>query len=571
MIIELEEKKINLKRQKEPMLLTIITKLIDHKHPDRTRILEYIFSENKKIKFDSKAINSKNKTTTFLETMIVNNDMELINKYKQFLNIDSNNYNIIHSCTIIDNVELMSKYINNSTNLDKIINDYTPLLLAIKHGSYNCFVKLLENGADPLYCIYDIDQEMETMIGLIFYEIKNKIIKNDDITKHIDMLKYYVNYINDLSKNNSSRNLFNMELDSDSDLSEIFSDDSLEVHYGDEELKQFVSMIDAIKDNDVYSEQFNTIVNTIPNILTFKIQENSIGSYICNYCNDIIINNLIENYNNIFLEDINIIHRLTITGKIKHVKKIIDILPNLLYETDMDKRTLIETAVLSQQIDITTKLETIDFFYNNGVNIDNINRFGCRSLDITIQYEQNTDIIKKIAGYSSKESKFLCSYSFAVQNNKLEALKILIESDHKFKIKNNIPECMTKAIFSNNYELLKYIINEPTFQITEEVLNKTYNKFKRGKERCDDITLNILNKNHTIRNEFVFDEGSRKLDGLLKMLIIDYTNDKLGTIIKLKLIVTILLKILENTMEKPHEKIFIMKRLDDYQKLMKIC
>ncbi len=50
MIIELEKKQINLKKTKEPILASIIIKLIEQQHQNRENIIEYIFSENKKIK-----------------------------------------------------------------------------------------------------------------------------------------------------------------------------------------------------------------------------------------------------------------------------------------------------------------------------------------------------------------------------------------------------------------------------------------------------------------------------------------------------------------------------------------
>lgn len=398
-----------------------------------------------------------------------------------------------------------------------------------------------------------------------------------------DVLDYDSNYSGDsddidsddsINSYTNSTDTDSTDTDSTNDLVDLMDDNLLDlmvdnhIIFSSEEIRLFLMIMG--EKCEISNDIVNMIVNMRPNILLTIYYEETILSYVCVKGTDAMINNILNNHIILFKHSIESIHQLISTNKILFAKQIFMKYPELMYKLNEDKRTYYDSVILSSSISLYDKIELIEQLHKQNVNINNINKFDCRPINIAIQYEC-MDVVKKVAEYSSKKVYSSCPYASCAIHNNLDAFKILEEFKFKYDIVKiddiAVPKCLYGCMKTNNYEMIKHILASSIFKITETQKQCVYNIFKKGHEKCDDIVLNLLNKNHVIRESHKIDDELRTLDGQLRLLFSQYSEHKIDFLRIFKTVIIVLLKILENDIGKASRKNFYSTEILTLKKL----
>jgi hypothetical protein len=184
-------------------------------------------------------------------------------------------------------------------------------------------------------------------------------------------------------------------------------------------------------------------------------------------------------------------------------------------------------------------------------------------MELAIQYE-TIDIVEHIINLINPEIKKRDVLHLACCFEKCDILKILVDNEFmiEFEEITNFPTCIQPALKMSNYEIVKYILNEPKFINTKKSNFKFDEKYKQNLfdfALINKSTKNILcllndnyKKNHINDTDIndVNDKGIKyeviRLNGMFDNFVNKYTINKSEVITNSKMFVTMLLKFINN-------------------------
>lgn len=336
---------------------------------------------------------------------------------------------------------------------------------------------------------------------------------------------------------------------------------------------------------------FNYLINSRPHLLI--LDDYILTKSTCDAGNDSIVENLLTHNRLLATEPETICFSLMGSGKFKYVKKMTDMFPHLLTNKKFAKCLII--YALSSDLPDDEIIQCVDFFIEMGADIDYFDD-DASCLDIAIGNNSNK-VVEYILNLSDKS---IINYLItAIQHERPDTFKMLAEAGCAISInpsyktnpkglyelygiddddsdedsddlnelcrlekinKSNDPDGLTNtsrkiprsviyAIKSFNYEILKYIVESPIFNLTEKELQYLF-KFAKSL-RAPDIILNLLKKDHPITDTNV-DFDLLRLRGLFSTYVGDFATKRQETILCVK----VLTLLLDKVINEPEEKLY---------------
>ena len=594
MEVNLGNTKIDVKKASKTTLEKVVLEVIKTKHEKREDILNYYFKKNK-----MKPYKKLNNDMSFIECSIKHDDHDMLCKYVKNLTICAPSFNIINLCVEYNKIELLKKYVKEKRiTREQCINENTPLITAIKKKYVECFDILLENGCK----INQPNSKGSGPVCNLFSEIiidnKNGNISNENkiiYEKFIDgvlPVKFLMSYDQlkeelreDLNKNKkfdytvfekikaNLKMIVHKQKMFESDLFEILTDDENEhnnefidiysycvnkynILYSNCETSKLITMAENGLDSFV-----NLILNKRPHMLYLNYDDCKVIIHLFNTKNEKIINNILVNFSHVVLYDNELLNFLTFTGKIEYVKILLNKYPECANQIESVGRTLIEAVVISKSIEEQDKIEQIDYFIKMGAVVNSINNYELSTVETAIQYS-TIQVVEHLIKHTSCEFKKRNIIYFACTFEKLEILKLLVDNDFyiKFSEVNDIPSCIFPSIRLNNYPMVKYILEEPMFKITESQKKYLFDFAKKFK--CTKNILCLLNENYKLNNDIennvvteIVNYTDNKIDkkyeiarlnGMFSNFVEKYNCAKCEILSYTKIIIMMLLKIVNN-------------------------
>lgn len=581
------ETTINIKRLGCFELEKMVIEAIKLNCENKVQIVDFYFN-----KFKFKPHKRLDNNMSFIDCCLKYKDLDLLNKYIKDLNISAPNYNVINACVFSNNPEMLKKYIKmKNINIDQLVNEDTPITLAIKNKSIECFDILLENGA----CVSNIDNRYYTSFFILMEQVlndhDNKKLTDESIKMYLYMLDKLlpITFSNHFSSdiNNGIRDLINPN----DVFKSIYLDHAIYSHnVGDSDYKNKNKNLPEVflntKNNIIvrkilnqYNLTFtnddlvqlrkllfgkldvflNMIVNRRPHLLI--LDDFVLVNIICNSGNDAMINNLFENHQLIIERVKKIIFILLKSGQTKYVEKMIHKYPKLL-EVKLFGYKFIDRT-LQSDMDDDDKIKYIRYFIDKGVDINYRGSplthldtaIGCCS-DKIIEFVMNvvdkssyTHLISAIQYEKPNIFKLLAENKCNIYNDDVDSDSSSSNSSNSSNGGNDIrnPPCVIYAIKAFNYEILKYIVESEIFNLNEKQLNGYY-KFATG-VKAPDIILNLFNKEHEIKDTNVNFKLLR-LRGIFSLYINNYDTKKKEILMCSKVVILLVLKIINDPLEK---------------------
>lgn len=609
MEIELGNSKINIKNATNKTLEKVILEVIKTKHPKREEILNYYFKKNK-----MKPHKKLNNDLSFVECSIKYDDHDTLCKYVKNLTLCAPSFNIINSCVEYNKVNLLQKYIKEKRiNIEQCINENTPLITAMKKKQIDCFNILIQNGCK----IYQPNSKGNSPICNLFSDIliennngsmtdENKVIYENFIDGLLPT-KIKINYENILEEikiiiekhkninpeiieelQENIKLLIDKNHMIESDIFEVLTDNkckrfkeltSLEYYfmnkynilYSSCETSKLIKMAESGLDTFV-----NLILKKRPYMLSLYYDEYTVFIHLFNMKNENIINNIITNYSDIVLYNRELLNYLVYTGRLNYVKTILSKYPDCANQQDESGKTFIDAVILSQEIEHKDKIEYIDYFISIGTDINNSNNNDFSTTELAIQYE-SIDIVEHIIKFTSSEIKKKDILHLACCFEKPEILKLLVDNDFMidFDENTNFPSCLQPALKLSNFEIVKYILEEPKFrniQNPDFKFDETYKQELFDYAIISKSTKNILcllnddyklNHVNDIDINDVNDKGVKynviRLNGIFDNFVNKYTMKKTEVITTAKMFITMLLKFINNDAKSLCKRYFFEK------------
>ena len=587
MEVNLGNKLVNVKTAGKSTLEKVILEIIKTKHPKREEILNFYFKKNK-----MKPHKKLNGELSFIECSIKYDDHDLLCNYVKNLTLCAPSFNIINLCVEYNKVELLKKYIKEKRiSIEQCVNENTPLITALKNKHVECFNILLENGCK----IYQQNSKGSSPICNLFADI---LIENDKggITEEnkriyerfIDGLlpkKFIISYeqlkdelkdelkvVGDKTKKHDYsvfeklkddiKMLINKEDMFDSDLFDKLTKSVSEnrgisdvachyinkynILYSNCETSKLIRMANNGLDTFV-----NIILNRRPYMLYLNFIDYKVIIHLFNTNNENVINNIMTNFSHVILNDDELLHYLTFTGKMDNVKTLLSKYPECATKLESSGKTLIEAVVTSKKIEDKDKIEHIDYFINMGVPVNSENHNGDSTLEVAIQYSTK-EVTEHLIKHTNDEFKKRDTMRVASRFERLEILKMLVDNDFYIERaeSTNAPACIYPALRLSNYPMIKYILEEQRFNIEESQMKHLFGFAKMRK--CTKNILCLLDdnykNNHCDKENLVDDEKYEvvRLHGMFSNFIEKYNFDQCEILSHAKMIIMMLLKIVNN-------------------------
>jgi hypothetical protein len=587
MEIELGNTKINVKNATNKTLEKVILEIIKTKHPKREEILNFYFKKNK-----MKPHKKLNNELSFIECSIKYDDHDLLCKYVKNLTLCAPSFNIINLCVEHNKIELLNKYIKEKRiSLEQCVNENTPLITAIKKKHIDCFDILLNNGckicqpnskgSSPICNLFSdilIEKNNNSMTEenkIIYKRFIDKLLPKKIITDYdilTDELKIAIdkNKKFDYNTFNKLKDDFKLLVNKnkmfESDLFEKITNDTNKKNNQLTELEKFyINKYNIIFSNcetskliKMANHGLDDIVSLIlskrPYMLFLNYDDFTVIVHLFNTKNENVINNILTNYLHIVLYDNELLNYLAYSDRMDYVKIFLNKYPECAKQIDDSGRTLIDSIIISSDIEEIKKIDYIDYFIGLGVDVNNINQNNLSTLDIAVQHSSRL-VIEYLIKYVNSELKNRDMLYNACCFEKFEILKLLVENDFFIELSeiNDVPTCIYPALKLSNYNIVKYILEEPKFKIVDLHKKNLYDfarMYKSGKN-----ILCLLNEEYKTNHlNDLEDENSDKgikyevvrLNGMFDNFIDNYEENHYDIISYIKMITMIILKIINN-------------------------
>lgn len=619
-----QTRKINFKRLTNLELEKLVIDVIKNDHIKQSNILDVFFN-----KFKIKPHKKLNNDMSFIECCLYYKKYDLLNKHVSNLNMSVPNYNIINVCVFANNPNLLKQYIKiKNININQLIDGETPITIAIKNKYVECFDILIENNAN----IYNVDGRYYTTFFIIIEQILNDHEKEILTNEKIDIYLHMLNLIFPVTFSNSSEKGWSNELTNLLNLKtmykSVFANHLLYYHNINDEsfgrnickeailngstreliekknlllpternilFKKILRMNNLSFDGDDLVQIrkllianldifVNFIINRRPHLLI--IDECIVSKSICSLGNSSIVKNLFDNHDVIVTKLKCLTYTLIKGQRMDYVKQMIDTYPDL--SESNEKKLIIFMEILESDMSDDDKIKNIMYFISKGFEIT------CRSnplqaLDIAMSSCSDT-VIEFLLNISDKSiHTYLIT---AIQYERFNIFKLLVESgcelyfnsesnpkpinfdpsnfnDNDFEDVRFLPMCVMFALKAFNYDIIKYIVESPIFNLNRRQINYMYD-FATSINSPDiilNLMLKIINPEYqTINRDEKINFNLLRLKGLFTLYIPTYDEDKKEILLCCKVIILLLFKVIN----EPEKKLYKDLAFYDEQRFAK--
>lgn len=559
--IALHDKTVNIKRAGMDALEQIVIDVIKTNNPKKIEVIDYYF---KKFKF--KPHKKLNNEMSFVECAM-KYDFDLLCKYITNLDIVAPNYNIINVCVANNKVDLLKKYIKGKNiHPEQSIDDDTPLTLSIKKRNYQCFKILLDNNCS----IFTLTGNNLSPFSVLLTEINNGYDLDNITDADLEFFKYALHRLLPIKITRTilySEDEYNMLFDParmlDSTLFKSvvngYPDDVDEV--GDCQL-HFIrnNMLFWMYEINIFitlvrHDKYNLakeIIARRPYILLTHYGTEYLLIHLYNIANTELLDYITENLNGmIYYENVKLVHFLAQQNKSVYAQKILHAYPDKIHEIDGSGRTLLESVLLSTSMTDEERILFFDKLVDLGVDPNHVNDFGTCCLTIAIQYLSD-NVFAHLVKYFDKDTTPTDPIIYACSFEQFNKFKILVDNDFNIMTLTchnvTIPCCIKNALNINNYEMVKYIISNPKFGITEDIMPFIFKIARRHK--CSNKILKLFD--NTISDDEIdpLTAETLRMNGLFANFCQPYFSNERNIICCAKIIILMFLKIIDTEPNK---------------------